>query len=613
MGYGIENIQSLDFREGLRSRIQMYLGSDDTEGIYQGFKEIINNSTDEALVGYGDTIEITVSESKNQVSVRDYGRGVPFGFRDDGENVLISIYTKAHTGGKFDKGAYKNSSGLNGIGGSAVCLSSETFSVISFRDGTKASATFEKGNSVGYVESPTKEKNGTLVTFIPDKEVFKNMTDGFSFTKICDEIQNIAYLNKGIHFTITNAETQEKKSFYSKNGIADFIKDKVTKPLMKPIICTAKDETDELEIAFMWTSNPSQSYVFVNGLYCPEGGSPITGAKTALTTQMKKLSKKEFDPELIRKGLVYAINCKVAEPSFANQTKSKINNPNLRTLASQAFKEGLEMFAQTSEFDTIVEMLTKIQRAEVAAEKARKQILEAAKDIEKNQSKKVFNSDKLKDAEFLGEDSTLLIVEGDSAAGAMAKARDYKKYGILAIRGKMLNALANPDEKIMDNDEIKLLLKAMNIVPGKYNSKKLRYGKIAICTDSDSDGYHIGLLIMANLRKLAPQFLNENRLCWLRSPLYIVTSGKKESYYFTDAEFNEARSSIKGTVQRAKGLGALTAEQAHNSMFTPEFQRMDTIIPTEESIQLLEELMGEDVTYRREYVFSKIDFSEIRE
>lgn len=195
----------------------------------------------------------------------------------------------------------------------------------------------------------------------------------------------------------------------------------------------------------------------------------------------------------------------------------------------------------------------------------------------------------------------------------MAKARDYKKYGILAIRGKMLNALANPDEKIMDNDEIKLLLKAMNIVPGKYNSKKLRYGKIAICTDADSDGYHIGLLIMANLRKLAPQFLNENRLCWLRSPLYIVTSGKKESYYFTDAEFNEARSSIKGTVQRAKGLGALTAEQAHNSMFTPEFQRMDTIIPTEESIQLLEELMGEDVTYRREYVFSKIDFSEIRE
>lgn len=415
MSYDINNIQSLDFKEGLRTRIQMYLGSDDTEGIYQGFKEIINNSTDEALVGYGDTIEIKVFEDLNTISVRDYGRGVPFGFRDNGENVLVSIYTKAHTGGKFDKGAYKNSSGLNGIGGSAVCLSSEKFFVQSFRDGKTAIAHFEKGDLKSYKEDKTTEKNGTLVTFTPDKEVFKNMTEPFSYAKVCDEIQNIAYLNKGIHFIITNViagEEKENKEFYSKNGIADFIKDKVTKPMMKPIICKAKDEADEIEVAFMWTGNNSQSFVFVNGLYCPEGGSPITGAKTSLTTQIKKLAKKEFDPELIRKGLVYAINCKVAEPSFANQTKSKINNPNLRTLTSQAFKEGLEMFAQTPEFETIIEMLSKIQRAEVAAEKARKQIMEAAKDIERNQNKKVFNSDKLKDAEYLGEDSTLLIVEG---------------------------------------------------------------------------------------------------------------------------------------------------------------------------------------------------------
>ncbi len=616
MSYDINNIQSLDFKEGLRTRIQMYLGSDDTEGIYQGFKEIINNSTDEALVGYGDTIEIKVFEDLNTISVRDYGRGVPFGFRDNGENVLVSIYTKAHTGGKFDKGAYKNSSGLNGIGGSAVCLSSEKFLVQSFRDGKTANAYFEKGDLVDYKENKTTEKNGTLVTFTPDKEVFKNMTEPFSYSRVCDEIQNIAYLNKGIHFIIINEVAEgekERKEFYSKNGIADFIKDKVTKPMMKPIICKAKDETDEIEVAFMWTGNNSQSFVFVNGLYCPEGGSPITGAKTSLTTQIKKLAKKEFDPELIRKGLVYAINCKVAEPSFANQTKSKINNPNLRTLTSQAFKEGLEMFAQTPEFETIIEMLSKIQRAEVAAEKARKQIMEAAKDIERNQNKKVFNSDKLKDAEYLGEDSTLLIVEGDSAAGAITQARDITKYGVLAIRGKMINALANPDEKIMDNEEIKLLLKAMNIVPGKYNPKKLRYGKIAICTDADSDGFHIGLLIMANLRKLAPQFLNENRLCWLHAPLYIVKNGKNESYYFTDEEFNKVRSTIKGEVQRAKGLGALDADQAHKAMFTAEYQRMDTIVPTEEAIQLLEALMGEDVEPRKEYVFTKIDFTEIRE
>lgn len=611
--YGIDNIQSLDFREGVRTRVQMYLGSDDTDGIYQAFKEIINNSTDEALAGYGDKIEINIDEQENLISVRDFGRGVPFGIRDNGENVLVSIFTKSHTGGKFDKGAYANSSGLNGIGASAVCLSSLSFIVESIRDGKIARAAFEKGILKDYKETTQKTvKNGTYVSFIPDKEVFKNMSDGFTFDKICEEIKNIAYLNKGIKFIITCGK--KKQEYYSKNGISDFITDMVKKPLMKkPIIATAKDETDEIEIAFMWSGDIAQSYTFVNGLLCPEGGSPITGAKTAITTSMKKLAKKEFDAELIRKGLVYAINCKVLNPSFANQTKSKINNPNLRTLAGQAFKEGLEAFAKTPDFDIVVNMLSKMQKAENAAERARKQILETGKEIEKNQSKKVFNSDKLKDAEFLGENSTLLIVEGDSAAGAMTQARDYTKYGVLAIRGKMINALSNAEEKVAENEEVKLLLKAMNIVPGKYNPKKLRYGKIAICTDADSDGSHIGLLIMANLRYLAPQFLDEGRLCWLRSPLYIVKNGKDEQYFFTDEEMNAVRGTIKGEVQRNKGLGALNPEQARRSMFTKEYQRMDTLIPTPESIELLEALMGDDVEPRREYIFNNIDFSEVRE
>lgn len=489
MSYDINNIQSLDFREGVRTRIQMYLGSDDTDGIYQALKEIINNSTDEALVGYGDTIELIVDETTNTVSVRDYGRGVPFGLREDGENVLISIYTKSHTGGKFDKGAYKNSSGLNGMGGSAVCLSSTKFEVVSYRDGKSAKAVLEKGIEKSYKETDTKEKNGTLITFTPDKEVFQNMTNGFTFDRICEDIKNIAYLNKGIHFKVKKSEDKKFKEFYSKNGIADFIKDKATKPLMKlPIICSAKDSEDEVEVAFMWTGGTSQSHIFVNGLYCPEGGSPVTGAKTTLTNSIKKLSGRDLDSELIRKGLVYAVNCKVQNPSFANQTKSKINNPNLRTLTSQAFKEGLEMFSQTTEFQNIIDMLLKYQKAEAAADKVRRQIMETAKEIEKNATKKVFNTDKLKDAEFLGKDSTLLIVEGDSAAGGIAKARDYKKYGILAIRGKMLNALSNNEERVADNEEIKLLLKALNIVPGKYNASKLRYGKVGICVDADSDG-----------------------------------------------------------------------------------------------------------------------------
>lgn len=612
--YGIDKIESLSFKDGVRLRIPMYLGTNDTDGIYQALKEVINNSTDEALMGFGDTININLNEETNEVSIQDYGRGIPFGLREDGENVLVSVFSKPHTGGKFNHKTYTMSSGLNGIGIKATCLSALDFTAIVQRDNRHAIVKFHKGDLIEYHEEDAVrlQMNGTLIKFVPDKEVFQNMEEPYTFDRICQEVENIAFLNKGIHFNVTCGN--QRKHFYSKNGIADFIKNKVKKPLMKqPILASIKDSTDELEIAFMWTADPSQSYVFVNGLYCSEGGSPITGAKTSITQQMKKLSKKDFDPDLIRRGLVFAINCKVQNPSFANQTKSKINNPNLRTLASQAFREGLEEFARTPEFDTIINLLSKLQRAENAANRARQQIMETAKEIERNSSKKVFNSDKLKDAEVLGANSTLLLVEGNSAAGAMAQARDYTKYGILAVRGKMLNPLSNSEEKIAANEEITLLLKALNIVPGKYDSKKLRYGRVGICVDADSDGRHIALLVASVLHYMAPSFLLENRLCWLRAPLYIVTKGKEEQYYFSDQEFDKVRDNIDGTVTRAKGLGSLSPEQARRSMFTDEFQRMDVLEPTSEAIELLERLMGDDVEFRRQYIFNNIDFQEVRE
>lgn len=616
--YGIDDIKSLDFREGVRTRIQMYLGSDDNEGTYQALKEIINNSTDEAIAGYGNQIELVVNEQTNTVSVRDYGRGVPFGIREDGENVLVSIYSRSHTGGKFEEGAYKNSSGLNGIGAKCVCLSSMDFIVESYRDDKCARAMFMKGKLVSYNEGDNnpRHKNGTFVKFTPDPEVFKNGDIGYSFEKICNDIKDISYLYTGVTFTIQNEVTGKKVSYCAKNGIVDFVKDNVPKPLHSHIItAAASDGIDKIEIAFQWGSQHEDSYVFVNGLRCPEGGSPITGAKTAITRTFNSLSKQDFDGDSIRQNLFYVINCSVAQPSFANQTKSKINNANLRTLASNAFSDALKQMKVkfATEFDTIVEMLKKIARAEAAAEKARRQVLEAVKDIEKNQKKKVFSSDKLKDAEFLGENATLLIAEGDSALGGLAQGRDYTKYGIMAIRGKIINCLSNPEEKIFNNEEIKLLLSALNIVPGKYNAKNLRYGRLAICTDADSDGYHIGLLIMTALQYLAPDFIKEGRLCWLRSPLYIVNSGKSETYYFTDEEFNKAKNKIKGDVQRNKGLGSLEPDQARRSMFTPEFQRMDVMEWDEDAINLLYDLMGEDVEPRREFIFDKVDFSQITE
>ena len=617
MDYGINDIKSLSFKDAVRARVQMYLGSDDLDGTYQAFKEIINNSTDEAIAGYGNKIEIYVNETENYIAVRDYGRGVPFGIREDGENVLISIYSKSHTGGKFEGGPYKNASGLNGIGAKCVCLSSEKFEVQSNRNGKTACAFFEKGNLVNYKEGTTKDPDGTYVRFKPDKEVFKTGKIGYSYKKICEDIKDISYLYSGIKFVIKNDETNEVQTYCAKNGIIDFVKDTIKKPLHKHIIYNSVVDTngDKVEIAFQWGDGKEESYVFVNGLRCPEGGSPITGAKSAITRTFNSLSKSSFDGDSIRGGLFYVINCSVAQPSFANQTKSKINNTNLRTLASNAFSDALKQMKlkYSNEFDDIVEMMKKIERAEKAAEKARQQILNAVKDVEKNQKRKVFASDKLKDAEFLGENSTLLIVEGNSAMGGMSQARDYTKYGLLAIRGKIINCLSNPEEKIFQNEEIKLLLSAMNIIPGKYDPKKLRYGRLAICTDADSDGYHIGLLIMAALSYLAPQFIKEGRLCWLHAPLYIISDGKKETYAFTDEEMNSMRGKIKGNITRNKGLGEMTPESARRSMFTSEFQRMEVLEYSDEAMEILYALMGEDVEPRRNFIMTKIDFSEIRE
>ena len=616
MNYDIDDIKSLSFKDGVRTRIQMYLGSDDLDGTYQALKEIINNATDEAIAGFGKKIEINISEKENYAAVIDYGRGVPFGIRENGENVLVSIYSRSHTGGKFEEGAYKNASGLNGIGAKCVCLSSEKFEVQSNRNGKFANAYFEKGELISYHEGKTNEPNGTYVRFKPDVEVFKNGKIGYSFERICNDIKDISYLYSGITFQVTNDDTKEVKTYCAKNGIVDFIKENNKKPLHTHIITgVAEDETDRIDIAFQWGDGKEQEYVFVNGLRCPEGGSPITGAKSAITRTFNSLSGQKFDGDSIRSGLFYVINCSVAQPSFANQTKSKINNANLRTLASNAFSDALKQMKlkYRDEFDTIIEMLKKVARAEAAAERARQQVLNAVKEVEKNQKKKVFASDKLKDAEFLGENSTLLVVEGNSAMGGMSQARDYKKYGLLAIRGKIINCLSNPEEKIFQNEEIKLLLSAMNITPGKYNASKLRYGKLAICTDADSDGFHIGLLIQAALAYLAPDFIKEGRLYWLRSPLYIVENKGKETYYFTDEEFNKDRAKIKGEVTRAKGLGELPAETAHTSMFTEEYQRMEKLEWTEEGLSLLYDLMGEEVEPRREFIMKNVDFSRVRE
>ena len=623
--YGINDIETLSFKDGVRQRIAMYLGSADMQGVYNAIQEIISNSIDEYYMGYGNEIDIELCQVDNEqvITIVDRGRGIPFGIKPDGTNVLVDIFSKPHTGGKFNDKVYNSVAGLNGIGAKATCLSSSRFYVSSYRDGKKAEATWRKGELSNYFESTLSNNiHGTTVSFVLDPEVYNLEPIKIDFEVLCNRCKNLSYLTKGLTFNLINSIGGEKHtvlkeiSYCAKGGLLDLIKDNVTDAVHStPVYFEMEEDNLKVEVALMWTKGKEKSFTFTNGLHNSEGGTSLTGVKTAITTFMKKQFKNGFDADMARTGLVYAVSCKVPNPSFANQTKTKINNPELRGLCQRATGKALNDFAlkKSADFQKILDFLTREQKANLAAERARKKVMDAVKEVENNSKKKMIMSDNLSDAEFLGQDSILLIVEGDSAASAVSKARDYTKYGILAIRGKMINCLSNPDDKIFENEEIKLLLSAMNIVPGKYDNKKLRYGKIAICTDADSDGGHIGLLIMAALHYLAPQFINEGRLCWLRSPLYIVKNGKKESYYFTDEEFNKVRNSVKGEVQRNKGLGALNPKQARTSMFTEEYQRLDTLSPSPEANLLLEELMGVDVEPRREFVFNKIDFSTIRE
>ena len=619
MSYDANSIQIRDFRTACRATPGMYLGATAQDASFNCFLEVLNNACDEAMMGRGDRIEIILSDDCNTLTCIDNGAGVPLGPNKDCEEVLIELFCSAHSSGKFDTSNYKKVRGCHGIGTSAVCVCSREFEVWSRREGSEYHLKFQDGIPCSNKSEKIREvsSTGSTFRFTPKKEVLNIEKDENTFEpeRIREELRLTSYFIPKVLFIFTYKGKSD--TFYSSQGLKDFAKDNIEKPLHRSFIYGYKEFDDEVEVEVFaqWTSGRETEYIFSNGALNIDGGTPSTGAKTAFTRTINSLSKGDFTADMRRKGLVYIVNVRHPHPIYQNQTKSRIQNPELRGYTQTVFTDAIKDFVKKhkDEFDKVVDLLVKEKKAEMMAEKARRQVLEAGKEVEKNQRKKVFASDKLKDAEFLGEGSTLLIAEGDSALGGLAQGRDYTKYGIMAIRGKIINALSNPDEKVYENEEIKLLLSAMNIVPGKYDAKKLRYGKLAICTDADSDGYHIGLLIMAALAHIAPQFIHEGRLCWLRSPLWIVSNGKTETYFFTDAEYEANKTKVKGEVQRNKGLGSLEPNQARKSMFDPEYQRMDVMEYDEEAMDLLYSLMGSEVGPRRDFIMQNVDFSEIRE
>ena len=298
-------------------------------------------------------------------------------------------------------------------------------------------------------------------------------------------LQEMAMFSTGLHITLTI--DNKKEEFFSKSGLMDGLSKE--NRLSAPFSYHYETDDCKVDFALQWVSKKGQIRGYANNLYMPDGGAFISGFKSSLTRTFNSLANAKYDGDTIRDVLDGFVSVKVKMGQFTNQQKTALANPEARTATSTAISNALKDFAlkRKEDFKQVVELLNKIAKAEAAAERARKQVLDAVKDIEKNQKKKAFASDKLKDAEFLGENATLLVVEGNSAMGGMAQARDYTKYGLMAIRGKIINCLSNPEEKIFQNEEIKLLLSALNITPSRYNASKLRYGRLAICTDADSD------------------------------------------------------------------------------------------------------------------------------
>ena len=611
--YGINDIETLSFKDGVRKRIAMYLGSADMQGVYNAIQEIISNSIDEFYMGYGK--EISISLDGNTVIVKDYARGGPFGKKEDGSNVLVDIYSKPHTGGKFNDKVYNSVAGLNGIGAKATCLSSKDFEVTSYRDGKRATAVFKKGELVSYEEERSDRKQtGTTVKFTPDEEVYNLEPIKINFDVLCNTCKNLSYLTKGLSFKLEDCKNSKNIIYCAKNGLLDLISDKAENPIHEhPFYYQLKDGQNEVEIALQWTKGKENIFVFTNGLENIEGGTSLTGLKTAITRNLNKEFRRNFTGEMARTGLVAAIACKTPNPSFANQTKTKINNPELRQLADRAFSEYFKIYVKkyAQDAEAIKEFLSKEEKAEEAADRARNAVINAQAKIANSRNKKTVMPEKLKDAEFLGEDAILLIAEGNSAMAGLASGRDTEKYGILAIRGKIRNLLSCPLEEGLENEEVQSILTALGCgILDKYDSKKLRYGKVAIAVDADDDGCHIACLIMSLFKALIPQFIEENRLCWLKAPLFKVKKGKNNYYFYDEDELNN--SGIKGEQSRFKGLGELTAEDTKNSMFDKDNQRIEILIPDDNSFYRLEELMGPSVQPRKDFVFSgAIDFSKI--
>ncbi len=601
--YTEDNIRSLDWKEHIRLRPGMYIGklgdgSSADDGIYILMKEVLDNSVDEFVMGSGKSIEVIVKDG--QVTVRDYGRGIPLG-------KVIDCVSKINTGAKYDSKAFKKSVGLNGVGTKAVNALSDSFMVQSIRDGKTKIVSFEKGELLRNDEIVDSSlRKGCKFVFRPDVSIFKNYR--FVHQYIEKMMWNYAYLNPGltIHFN--------GQKIFSENGLKDLLQDNLDGPILHDII-HLKDEDIEIALTHSDKSQSEQYYSFVNGQHTTQGGSHQSAFREALVKTLREFYNKNFDTSDVRQSVVAAISLKVIEPIFESQTKTKLGSTDMgpglttvRTFVTDFLKTKLDNFLHRNE--PIAEA---IYKKILRAEKERKE-LSGIKKLARDRAKKAsLHNKKLRDCRVHYSDlkndrrldTTLFITEGDSASGSITKSRDVNTQAVFSLKGKPLNCYNLTKKVVYENEEFNLLQAALNIEDGLED---LRYNNVVIATDADVDGMHIRLLLITFFLQFFPELVKEGHLYILQTPLFRVRNKKDTRYCYSEEERRAALTKLgaKAEITRFKGLGEISPDEF--KFFIGEDIRLDPVLLGKEATidELMEFYMGKNTPDRQKFIINNL-------
>lgn len=622
--YDDSSIKILEGLEAVRKRPGMYIGSTDRRGLHHLVWEIVDNSIDEAINGYGKHITITIHKDKS-ISVADEGRGVPVGMHASGKSTPEVIYTVLHAGGKFEESGYKVSGGLHGVGGSVVNALSEWMEVTIKRDKGEYYIRFEHGGKVAVPlkKIGTTNKTGTTVRFLPDKEIFPNTN--FSFTTICERMQESAFLLKGLTIEVIDEEDERHQVYCYEKGLEAFVDclndGKV--PLHNVIVFEGMKDKMEIDIAMQYTDTYQENIVsFVNNVKTSDGGSHEVGFKTALTKVFNDYAKtngfikgkeKALEGSDVREGLTAVISLKIPEEllQFEGQTKGKLGTPQARTAVEALVTEKLQFFLEENKA-IATEIINKSLKSKVAREAARKAREEARKGKNKNPKERAL-SGKLAPAQ--SKDKTkkeLFLVEGDSAGGSAKQGRDRKYQAILPLRGKVLNTEKTKESDILKNEEINTMIYTIGAGYGQnFDINDCEYSKVIIMSDADEDGGHIQCLLLTFFYRYMRPLIEDGRLYVALPPLFKIQCGKEVEYAYSMDEMREKIKGRKCEVQRYKGLGEMNADQLWETTMNPETR---TLIQVRiEDAELAERrvttLMGNKVEPRREWIEDNVHFT----